>query len=226
MSSQSIISELPYSSIPSFFINNYTIHSVINSWVKSNTLHFIDALITHKTTLAIGVGHNLHMVTWAHDPRPSPDFPYTKAVSAHSAAIQLYAGSGQLMTAEVLYKRGKKSNDLCSFRCQVMEDMHHIFISCKQYGQWRNEANRDLVDRTELKLSNMQIEGASKNSLFATAKLLFTDSAVIWPLHHLLFYLGKIPYLNLLISKEAGISEIVQRRLKSHLSSDWHTSSI
>lgn len=102
------------------------------------------------------------------------------------------------------------------------------FVSCKKNGQWRDEANRDLVDGTELKLLNMQIEGALKNGLLNTAnlKLFFMNSAVIWPLDHLLFSLGQIPNLNPLILKEAGNGDIAQRRLRLHLSSNWHTSSI
>jgi len=148
------------------------------------------------------------MSMWAHDPGPPPNFPYTKAVSAHSAAVQLYARSGQLAMEDVLYRRGKRSDDLCSFGCDVTGDMHHIFINCRQYSQWRDDANRELVERTELKLANMKIEGVVKDGLLATAKSLFSDSAVVWPLHCSLFYLGQIPNLDLLISREAGIGEM------------------
>jgi len=102
------------------------------------------------------------MSMWAHDPGPPPDFPYTKAVSAHLATVQLYARSGQLVTEDILYRRGKRSDDLCSFGCGVMGDMHHIFVNCRQYSQWRDDANRELVERMELKLANMKIEEAVK----------------------------------------------------------------
>lgn len=157
---------------------------------------------------------------------PPPDFPYTKAVSAHSAAVQLYARSGQLATAEVLYKRGKRDNDLCSLGCDETGDMHHLFVRCKQYKRWREDARRELLERMELKLLNMQTEEAVKTGLLEAAKFLFTDNAIIWPLHRSLYYLGQIPNLDPSISREAGMVEIEKRRLRSHISSDWHTSSI
>lgn len=49
--------------------------------------------------------------------------------------------------------------------------MHHIFVNCRQDDQWRVDASKELVERTELKLANMRIEGAVKNGLLATAKL-------------------------------------------------------
>lgn len=207
-SSQKLASELSQSPIPSFFINDYTLHSELDGWIESNTMHFIEALLARKAATALGVGHDLQMSTWAHDPGPPPDFPYVKAVSAHSAAVQLYARSGQLATEHVLYKRGKRSSDLCSFGCEVTGDMHHIFVNCRQYDKWRVDASKELVERTELKLTNMRIEGAVKNGLLATAKSLFSDSAVVWPLHQSLFYLGQIPNLDFLIPSEAGIGEV------------------
>ena len=225
-SSQKHISELSQSPIPTFSMNDYTLYSERDGWIESNIMHFIDILLARKSASDLGVGHDLRMSTWAHDPGPPPNFPYTKAVSAHSAAVQLYARSGQLATEDILYRRGKRSDDLCSFGCDVTGDMHHIFVNCRQYSQWRDVASRELVERTELKLVNMKIEGAVKDGLLATAKLLFSDSAVVWPLHRSLFYLGQIPNLNLLISREVGIGEMEYRRLRSHLSSDWHMASI
>lgn len=78
----------------------------------------------------------------------------------------------------------------------------------------------------ELKLLNMQTEEAVKTGLLEAAKFLFTDNAIIWPLHRSLYYLGQIPNLDPSISREAGMVEIEKRRLRSHISSDWHTSSI
>lgn len=85
---------------------------------------------------------------------------------------------------------------------------------------------RELSERMELKLLNMRIEEAVKTGLLKATKCLFTDDAIIWPLHRSLYYLGQIPNLDALISREAGMGEIEKRRLRSHISSDWHTSSI
>jgi len=192
-SSQKIYKELLYVLIPSFFMNDFTIHSEADGWIESNIMHFIDALLARKTAKALGIGHDLRMSMWAHDLGPPPNFPYIKAVSAHSAAVQLYARSGQLATADVLYRRGKKDSDLCCLGCDATGDMHHIFVYCKQYERWREEARRELLERMELKLSNIQTEGAVGTSLLKTAKFLFTDNEIVWPLHCSLYYLGQIP---------------------------------
>ncbi|EDR05378.1 uncharacterized protein LACBIDRAFT_329822 [Laccaria bicolor S238N-H82] len=170
-SSQKIYAELPHAPIPSFFMNDFTIYSQTDGWIESNVMHFIDILMARKTATALGIGHDLRMSTWAHDPGPPPDFPYTKAVSAHSAAVQLYARSGQLATAEVLYKRGKRDNDLCCLGCDATGDMRHIFVHCKEYERWREDARRELMERTELKLVNMQTEEAVKTGLLVAANV-------------------------------------------------------
>ena len=225
-SCQKILTELSYAPTPSFFMNDYTLFSTTDGWIESNTSHFIDSLLARKAAMSLGMVHDLRMSTWAHDPGPLPDFPYTKAVSAHSAAVQLYARSGQLATAEVLYKRGKRDSDLCCLGCDATGDMHHIFVHCEQYKRLRVEANTELLERMELKLTNMHTEEAIKTRLLTAAKFLFCDNADIWPLHRSLYYLGQIPNLDPLISNEAGMNEIARRRLRSHVSSDWHTSSI
>ena len=153
--SQKVYAELLYAPIPSFFMNDFTIYSETDGWIELNVMHFVNILLTCKTAMAPGIGHDLQMLTWAHNPGPPPDFPYTKAVSAHFAAVQLYVRSGQLVMAEVLYKRGKRDNDLCSLGCDEMGDMHHSFVCCKQYEQWREDARRELLERMELKLLNM-----------------------------------------------------------------------
>ena len=225
-SSQKTFAELSYSLIPLFFMNDYMLHSETDSWVESNTMHFVDILLERKVAAALGIGHNLQMSMWAHDPGPPPDFPYTKVVSAHSATVQLYVRSGQLATAEVLYNRGKKENDLCSLGCDATGDMHHIFVYCRQYNRWREDVSRELMERMELKVANMETEEIIKIGLLTAAKSLFSDDAVIWPLHCSLYYLGQIPNLDLLISKEADIGEVSRCRLRAHMASDWHTSSI
>jgi len=126
---------------------------------------------------------------------PHPTF-LTPRLFQHT---QLYARSGQLATAKVLYKRGMRENDLCCLGCDVMGDMHHIFVHCKQYKQWREDVRMEL---------NMQTEEAMKTGLLKAAKFLFTNNVIIWPLHHSLYYLGQIPNLNPLISREAGMGEI------------------
>ena len=165
------------------------------------------------------------MSTWAHDDTPPPDYPYLKAVSAHSAAVQLYARSGQLATADILKKRNQLANDKCRLGCDATESPRHLFIKCPKYQDWRDESLKEMITKTELKVETFEIVGEAKENIMETAKSLFTDSE-IWPLHFSLYYLGQIPNLNKLFPENSNINPIQKRRLISHLAADWHSSSI
>ena len=144
-----------------------------------------------------------------------------------SAAAQLYARSGQLATADLLFSRGKLKDKECRLGCGENESMRHLFVKCRNYQQLRDEACEQTIAKTELKLATMQIKGIVKDNLIAAAKSLFTDSSTIWgPLHLTMFYLGQIPDLDVLIPPNHGLNQIALLRLKTHISSDWHMSSI
>ncbi|KAJ7087005.1 hypothetical protein C8R44DRAFT_820559 [Mycena epipterygia] len=70
------------------------------------------------------------MSTWIHDPRPPPEYPYTRATSSHSAVVQIYGRSGQLPTAELVTQRSNLGSDLCRFGCEEIESPHHLFVQC------------------------------------------------------------------------------------------------
>ena len=72
----------------------------------------------------------------------------------------------------------------------------------------------------------MQIEGIVRDNLVTAAKSLFSDNPCIWPLHLTMYYLGQIPDLDVLIPHNHRLDSVTLMRLKTHLSSDWHTSSI
>jgi len=97
---------------------------------------------------------------------------------------------------------------------------------CAVYQQWHQDAHDQLVDKTTLKLETMKIEGPVKTNLISAAKSLFADNHMIWPLHLTMYYLGQIPDLVTFIPPDHGINKITLMRLKTHISSDWHTSSI
>ena len=82
------------------------------------------------------------MSTWAHDNTPPPEYPYISAVSAHSAAVQLYARSGQLATADILKKQNKLDDDKCRLGCDATESPQHLFINCPKYQEWRDECQK------------------------------------------------------------------------------------
>ncbi|KAJ7826013.1 hypothetical protein B0H14DRAFT_3725620, partial [Mycena olivaceomarginata] len=90
-------------------------------------------------TLAATSNHQ-RMVLQLYDNKPPPEYSYTHVYSAYSAVVQLYARSGQLPTADVLYSWGKLETPLCQLGCKAIEDQHHIFIDCPRYTPWHTYA--------------------------------------------------------------------------------------
>jgi len=224
-SSQKIFKELPEQLPPTFHMNDFTFYNPSDGWIETNIPHYVDLKLAHQTATTLGHGHNQRMSTWAHDNTPPPEYPYLKAVSAHSAAVQLYARSGQLATADILRKRNKLEDDKCRLGCDATESPRHLFINCQKYQEWRDEASREALMKTELKTDTIGISGDAKRNLTEAAKSLFTDS-MIWPLNFSLYYLGQIPNLDKCLPENLDINFIQKRRLISHLAADWHTMSI
>jgi hypothetical protein len=224
-SSQKIYKDIPEIRPPTFHMNNFTFYSLTDGWIESNIPHYVDLRLAQQTITSLSHGHSQRMSTWAHDDTPPPEYPYLKAVAAHSAAVQLYARSGQLATADILKKRNQLEDDKCRLGCDATETPRHLFVNCIKYQEWRDESLKEVLDRTELKLATFEIVGETKENIIAAAKSLFIDS-LIWPLHFSLYYLGQLPNLNILFSENSIINPIQKRRLVSHLAADWHTSSI
>lgn len=72
--SQKVYAELLYAPIPSFFMNDFTIYSETDGWIELNAMHFIDILLACKTAMALGIGHDLRMSTWARSWTPHLTF--------------------------------------------------------------------------------------------------------------------------------------------------------
>jgi len=68
------------------------------------------------------------MTTWLYDLNPPPPWIYTKATSAYTTLVQLYAGSGQLPTADGMYQKKTISSRACRFGCLDTEN-HVISLS-------------------------------------------------------------------------------------------------
>ncbi len=166
------------------------------------------------------------MVTWAHDDNPPPDYPYLKAVSARSAAVQLYARSGQLATADILKRRNQVDNDLCRLGCgNSTESARHIFLLCPTYEMWRMEARDQVVEKTKLRTETMNVWKTVADNLICAAKSLFIDDELIWPLHYSLYYLGQVPKIDNMLY-DLKMTRTQKQQIKSHISSDWHTAAM
>ena len=225
-SSQKIADKLPIFPLPTFYMNEYTFFRDGDGFIESNISQYIDtySAIFKARELAIGHGHRMTMSGF--DETSPPLYPYLKAASAHSAAVQLYARSGQLATADVLYSRGKSQDRLCPFGCTAIGDMHHLFVSCTAYTEWRTQAGSELVAETGKKLhsllKNAELE-AVEAGLLQIAESILSDDSPTWPLQKNVYYLGKHPSLKKYINETTVKSEILRRRVISHISMDWHS---
>ena len=161
--------------------------------------------------------------------QPPPTYSYLKAVSAHSAAVQLYARSGQLATPDILYSRGKAGDNLCPFGCGVTGSMHHLFVQCAVYSEWRVQASSELVIETRKKVGCLLADGdcsSIEDGLVQIAESIFSADSSKWPLQKNVFYLGKHPSLKELINETSIQNTVLRRRIISHISSKWHSKSI
>src|SRR6201999_1493450 len=93
-----------------------------------------------------------------------------------------------------------------------VESTHHIFVHCVHFEEWRREAGEELLMRTERKLVEAGIVREEDQRVFlSTAKSLFADDTVVWPLKISQYYLGRIPRVHNHITHEL-ISYTVKRR--------------
>ncbi|KAJ7164514.1 hypothetical protein C8R46DRAFT_1177069 [Mycena filopes] len=145
-SAQRVHSNLFSAPVPTFFMDDYTFYTDVDGWIESNIRSFFDKSTIRTSSIDAGIAHQ-RMSLSLYDGIPPPEWSYTHAYSAYSAIVQLYARSGQLPTADVLQTRGKRDSSLCRLGCDEIEDMHHIFVACPRYEDWRAKAAADLLQR-------------------------------------------------------------------------------
>ncbi|KAJ7216350.1 hypothetical protein GGX14DRAFT_358612 [Mycena pura] len=117
------IEDVPSAPIPTFYMDEYNFYSERDGWIESNIRQLTDMILIQNTADKLAVGHRQRMYTHIYEHRPPPEFPYTRAYSAHSVMVQLYA---RLAIADTLKQRGKLDEDRCRFGCNAVEDAHHL----------------------------------------------------------------------------------------------------
>jgi hypothetical protein len=110
--------------------------------------------------------------------------------------------------------------------CNATEDPHHIFVVCKAFNKLREDACREMLDKTKRKIQAIGLEEAQFTSLLRTAKFLFSDCPITWPLHYSFYYLGHIPKLDDLIDSGIFANRLKRERFIHNVYGDWHMSSI
>lgn len=174
-----------------------------------------------------------------YDPLPPPSYRYTKASSAFSAVVQLYARSSQLDTAATRFERHNGSTPYCRFGCLSLETAHHLFVACHHFQSLRDSYARQVCQQTEALLSEAETTSskredrphgarsswpAERASLFddlrRIARGLFVDDASVWPQSLSHFYLGSVPAVSTLSC--ARYYPLLLRRIVNL----WHEQSI
>ena len=224
--SQKLLSSIPIAPIPTFFMDPYTFHRDSDGWIESNIHYFVDLLTAKSTANALALLPKHWMATWLYDPNTPPTWVYTKAASAYTALIQLYARSGQLPTADGMFQKKTTLSQACWFGCPESETPHHIFSVCHRFSVWRLKELESLTITIQRKLDDADIEACHQSSIIHLAKFIFTDSKSVWPLHSTAFFLGQIPKIEPLLSPLSMTNSVNRSRLIHKIAADLHLSSV
>ncbi len=207
---------------PTFWMDEFTFHSQELGWIESNIKTMFVTLTDRNVSRSLSHGRQLRFAKWLYDPTPPPLHPYTRSHSAYSTAVQLYARSGQLPTADGLKQRKHQESNLCRMGCQTVEDVHHIFTICPSFAEYRTEARRKVVDDTSKLIDKEKLlEASEREKIMNLAESLFSD-CLIWPLKCTQYYLGHIPRID----DHMQVGSVKQERLRHNLHSMWHLAAI
>jgi hypothetical protein len=166
------------------------------------------------------------MTTWLSDLHPPPPWIYTKASSAYTALIQLYARSGQLPTADGMFQKKATLSRVCRFGCPDTETPHHVFAVCDRFSELRSNELDALISSIQKRLVGAAIDPPDQLPFLDLAKSIFSDSDTLWPLHSTVFYLGQIPKIGPLLPLPSLSSSVTRSRLVHNIASDIHLSSV
>lgn len=108
---QKQVHTIPLAPSPIFTMNDFTYYHEPDGWMESNIQLFMDQLLTQKTATSLSLGHHQRMVTWLYQKLNPPSYVYHRATSVYTTAVQLYARSGQLATAEKVENRQANNNE-------------------------------------------------------------------------------------------------------------------
>ena len=108
----------------------------------------------------------------------------------------------------------------------VTEDMYHVFVKCGRFVALREEARGLIVRRVEKRIEEYKLEESHAMGLLEAAKSFFCDSDMIWPLHYSVYYLGHVPKLDSLLSREACTNTATRTRFLHNIHGDFHLAGI
>jgi hypothetical protein len=204
----------------------FTFHRERDGWIESNIRYYIDHHLAKLTADSLALLPKHRMTTWLYDLNPPPPWIYTKAPSAYTALVQLYARSGQLPTADSMLQKKATLSSLCRFGCPDTETPHHIFVVCGRFSELRHNELDSLATSIKNRLDLATITPEEQLPFLALAKSIFSDSLNVWPLHSTAFFLGHIPNIRPLLPLSSLASSVTRSRLVHNIASDLHISSV
>jgi len=128
-----------------FYMDEFTLYTSSDSWIEANPCEYTNQALIRMTLNKLASSHSLRMAKSKYETRAPPMQPYTRALSAYMATVQLYARSGQLATASRLREKKLQQNDFCRNSCDAIEDPHHIFVQCLTWKCLREQYAHTLT---------------------------------------------------------------------------------
>ncbi|KAI6003724.1 hypothetical protein EDD15DRAFT_2219738 [Pisolithus albus] len=209
--------------VPTFAFDSFFLYTTHTGLIESASSPVILHLFTRSISSSPRFRPTTLLLPSLYEPLPPPPYRYTKASSAFSAVVQLYARSSQLDTAATRFERHHTSTPYCHFGCLSLETTHHLFVSCHHFQFLRDEYTHRVCQRTEALLceaettccaredcshgarSSWPTERArlfddTRRDLRRIAAGLFVDDASVWPQSLSHFYLGSVPAISTLLS--------------------------
>ena len=225
-STASLAAKLYIAPTPTFYMDEFSWHSDKMGWIESNIKPLVTSLIDREIANTLGSGHRFRVATWLYDGLSPPSYPYTRSASAFSAAVQLYARSGQLPTADNLRNKRIRVSNLCRFGCNKIEDVHHIFTNCPLFTKLREDASKEVdINTASILEKETGISKELEMELRNIAKSLFSDCHQSWPLARTQYYLGFVPKFKHCL-EGADLSYLKRNRLTNSIHTTWHTVAI
>ncbi|KAG2340633.1 hypothetical protein BDR05DRAFT_1034772, partial [Suillus weaverae] len=241
---------LPPAPLTTFAMDDYTVFESNFGFLECNLSSFVISRLEHAYVSDVSFRPAKALTLTLYDHHLLPDFPYTRASSSYSAAVQLYARSSQLDTAQVRHHRFHDTPPWCHFGCDAFESMHHIFALCPAFMAIHRAHNVQLCDETSSLLKGKTTDSI-REVFDRAAWRLFSDDAGLWPQYRTRFYVGVLPPLadivsdartqvgvlsppsnvsgavgNVGVSSPQPVSMMVEPRLLSRLAQEWHLRSI
>ncbi|CDO70490.1 hypothetical protein BN946_scf184569.g33 [Trametes cinnabarina] len=208
--------------LPTFSLPDYVLHAPQLGYIESGIQATLSSLSFAAFRSLPSLRPNITLFRDLYDAHPPPAHPYSRASSAYSAAVQLYARSSQLDTAFTRYSRFGDINPFCHAGCEAVETAHHLFVDCPAFDHLRTSATTEVLRDTSEQLRAAETTPLQTEVVLRFTSALFSDSAEVWPQYSSAYYLGTMPSLP----QSLFPANLPSQRLLTRVMQSWHLASI